>query len=115
MILTGLSALVKRKTLMQAIKNMAKDTHVVFLIAAFEIVLGLILVLSHNIWDGTWHVVITVVAWLVLIEGAFYLFVKQSIIEKLLKWFARADWFYTLISLIVVVLGIYLTYLGFFA
>jgi len=113
--ITSLAALVKRKPLMQAIKQMARNTHVVFMLAALELILGLILVLSHNVWDGTWHVVITVFAWLMLIEGVFYFFVKQSVVEKLLNWFSRADWFYTLASLVGVVLGIYLMYVGFLA
>ena len=114
LVITSLSALVKRKTFMQAIKHVARDSHIIFMIAALEIILGIILVVSHNVWDGTWHVVITVLAWLTLLEGVFYLFIKQSLIEKLFKWFARADWFYTLISLVGVVLGIYLVYQGFF-
>lgn len=114
MVLTSLSALVKRKTLMQAIKQMAHNSHVVYIIAALELIFGLILVLSHNVWDGSWRVIITVIAWLTLIEGVFYLFVKKSVITKLFEWFARADWFYTLASLIGVVLGGYLVYVGFF-
>jgi len=39
LLLTSLAALVKRKTLMQAIKSMARNTHVVYIIAAVYITL----------------------------------------------------------------------------
>jgi len=114
MVLTGLSALVKRKWLMQAVKQMARSSHIIYVIAAFELVVGLALVLSHNVWDGSWRVVVTIFGWLTLLEGIFYLFVRQSVVAKLLGWFSRADWFYTLISLASIVIGGYLVYQGFF-
>ncbi len=113
MLITSLSALVKRKTFMQVMKEMARNTHAILLIAALEVILGLILVSTHNIWDGTWHVLITVIAWLVLLEGVFYLFVKQSVVAKLFNWCARNDTLYTIGALVGVAIGLYLSYLGF--
>lgn len=41
-----------------------------FIAGFFTLILGVLLVVSHNRWVWNWRVIITVIAWLTLIKGA---------------------------------------------
>lgn len=40
-----------------------------FIVAIITLILGLLMVVSHNIWVMGWPVVITIISWLVLVSG----------------------------------------------
>ncbi len=52
-----------------------------FIIALFTFVIGLLMVVSHNIWVMAWPVVVTVFSWLVLIGGLFRLFCQDALMK----------------------------------
>ncbi len=45
------------------------DTQLMFVSGFFALIIGLLLVVSHNIWQWSWRVIITIIAWLTLIKG----------------------------------------------
>ncbi len=40
-----------------------------FIVAIITLILGLLMVASHNVWVMSWPVIITLISWLVLISG----------------------------------------------
>ena len=50
---------------------------VFFILALITLILGLLLVMSHNIWVMGWPVIITLFGWLVLISGIIRLFLPE--------------------------------------
>ena len=42
---------------------------------------GLIMVIFHNVWNQGWETVITIVSWLVLLSGAFRLFFPKTVVD----------------------------------
>ena len=52
----------------QLIKNLVHDKHLV-LPAILTIVLGLVSVLLHNVWEFNWQLIITLFGWSTLLKG----------------------------------------------
>jgi hypothetical protein len=74
--------------------------------------LGLLVVLTHNVWEADWHAVITLFGWYMLVQGVVRLFypeafarVKKTMLEDG-KWIAL-NW-------VLLVGSIYLVWVGFF-
>ena len=53
-----------------------------FITAIFTLILGLLLVASHNLWVMEWPVVITIISWFVLLGSLIRLFFADLIIKK---------------------------------
>ena len=79
-----------------------------------SLVVGLLTVLSHNVWAGGWPVVITVFGWLALIKGILRL-TWPELVGKWTNLFRGKRTLMNVILLVMVVLGIYLAYVGFSA
>jgi uncharacterized membrane protein HdeD (DUF308 family) len=75
-----------------------------------SLLFGLVIVIDHTIWEVSWRGLITLLGYLLILKGivrfAFPVFVKKCI-SKMIVWLP-------LISLILIVLGAYLTYYGFY-
>lgn len=52
-----------------------------FIVAIITIIIGLILVVSHNYWVMGWPTIITVISWLILISGLLRLFLPDVAIK----------------------------------
>lgn len=78
------------------------------------LLIGLLLVLTHNLWQGGLEtVVITVVGWIVALESLVYLFLSKAMLKKYGRWLKNKSVYYA-ITFMYLLLGSYLTYAGFF-
>ncbi len=50
-----------------------------FVTGFFTLIVGLLMVVSHNVWQWNWRVLITVIAWLTVIKGASLILCPQLI------------------------------------
>lgn len=112
LIIACAAVLVNQKPLNKILKAYAKDIGMVFFHGAFALILGLLLVLSHNIWTLDWVGLVTLLGWLTLLKGLTRMFLPESAIQFGLKIYNSAS---TLILIVFLVIGIYLTYVGFTA
>ncbi len=106
-----------------ALALLIKDKHLKSLFAKIEteeslfcwglvsFVIGLAMVLSHNIWISGWQVIITILGWLSLLKGLALLFVPEYM-KNWAKKLAVAPFLpYALVILVFV--GLIITYFGF--
>ena len=80
--------------------------------AFFTIILGLLMVVSHNIWQWSWRVIITIIAWIVLLKGVCILMLPQYTNHLSLLFVEDIDFAYSVAALDGI-LGIFLVYMGF--
>jgi hypothetical protein len=80
--------------------------------ACFIIILGLLMVVSHNIWQLNWRVIITIIAWIVFLKGVSILILPQLINHLSLLFVQDIAFAYSVASLDGI-LGLYLVYMGF--
>lgn len=53
-----------------------------FLMAIITVILGLLMVVSHNIWVKDWTVAVTIFAWATLIGGVVRLFCPEMVMKS---------------------------------
>jgi uncharacterized membrane protein len=112
LILIGLISITRRKMMMAAVADIAKNRSLIYVIAVLELLAGIALVISHNIWAWEAAVIITIVGWLMLIEAVCYLILPNRVVQGIFKRFNKNGWYLTC-GLLAVVLGLYLAGVGF--
>jgi len=73
--------------------------------------LGLVTVILHNIWVANWSIVITILGWVTLIKGVTKIGFPEYVHKRAQKFKAQQIFW----SVIILFLGIWLLYMGFFS
>ena len=107
----GLALIVNKKYLMKAIHGLLKTKGIIYIFSFFVLILGIMLVVGHNVWTADWVGLVTLLGWLVLIKGVFnVLFPKIGL--KLAEKFTPSSW-YTPTGVALIIMGAYLAANGF--
>ena len=89
------------------------DPALLFVLGLITLAIGLAMVLGHNIWSGgILPVVITLIGWLQLIRGLVALLTPSDVLAHFFDTMNFAQFSYGAFA-ITLVLGLYLTYMGF--
>jgi hypothetical protein len=73
--------------------------------------LGLLIVVSHNIWVPAWPVVITIFGWVLVFQGVMRVFWPESFAKMMKDLLMKSG--YTVMSWVWLIVGAYLLYAGF--
>lgn len=105
----GLSWLIRRKQVEAAVKEVMNSVGMLAVSGAFMTLFGLAMVLNHSMWETSWRGLVTLIAYIILVKGALrFGFPKES--KKILNFALQNKSF---MIPIVLIIGIYLTYMGF--
>ena len=110
-VLVSLALLVKPKRLERLFAE-AENEVTMFFWGIVSLVIGIAMVLVHNVWVLNWRVVITILGWLSLIKGLDVLFLPGYMRKRWSKM-DNQQWLPILFFLLFV--GLVITYLGFTA
>ena len=69
MVIVSLHLLFRHEHMKSVMTDVIAKPGLFFVFALFTLILGLLMVTSHNIWLMGWPVVITLLSWLVLLSG----------------------------------------------
>jgi len=106
MLVCGAAMLMRKSELSQAVKEFTQSKADMLFFGSAVLLFGLFIVLQHNIWDGTWRVIVTIFGWAALGKGlSFMLF--PSFLKNLSKMFTKAN-VYTFAGVLWIILGGYL-------
>jgi hypothetical protein len=75
------------------------------------LVFGLLIVMFHNVWVGSWEVIITILGWLALLKGVVLLVQPEFAIKHAQVWASRMQF----AGIFATVIGAILVYYGWFA
>ena len=89
LMVTSVAVTLRRKELVPAIEQLFDNRPLVFIMSIFAFVVGLLLVVSHNVWVAGWPVVLTILAWLVFL----YLFLPFEVLARWARWFNTPAWY----------------------
>jgi len=113
-VVVGLSLVLYPKRTIRAIHEIADDYLVPYLSGAIALVVGLLVVLTHNVWDDLTTSTVSLVGWLSLIKGALFFLLPHNSFTELAEKFSTQKaclmW-----GTITTVIGLYLVYVGFIA
>ena len=98
---------------MEIVRDLMDNRAVLFLFALISLLLGLMVVLTHNLWTGPMLVIIiTLIGWAMILRGVMLLFLPHGTIRKIFSAISYEKNYY-LIGIVSVIVGAYLTYSGF--
>jgi vacuolar-type H+-ATPase subunit I/STV1 len=113
-ILVALSMMTRRQATVETVTALLQSPSMMLILGVITLAAGLAMVLAHNVWSGgALAVVVTVVGWITMVKGLFFLFLPP---EKEAGFFLvqlHYQQFFYLYGAISLVLGVYLTYSGF--
>lgn len=113
MLIVGISLLLNKSTFQNVMKDIIQQPTAFYLSAVIALIIGILIVLSHNQWSFNWRILITFMGWTALIKGAFNLLFTQHA-YKLVEKLANHDSAYLISTIVTLFIGLLLTYCGFF-
>ncbi|KTC89893.1 DUF308 domain-containing protein [Fluoribacter dumoffii] len=113
LVIVSLLLLTRREIIVNATKELMGQRAVMFVVGVITLIIGLLMVISHNIWVMDWPVIVTLFAWLTLIGGLFRLYFPDTVYKI---WNNIMDKTGVLITtgVISLVIGLFLLYQVYF-
>ena len=108
----SLALLIKPKYLKRLFTEIENQATMLFW-GIVSLVIGLAMILAHNIWAQNWQVAITILGWASLIKGLAVLFLPE-LTKKYAKKMENQQWL-PIALVIMLFAGLVITYLGFTA
>ena len=111
LVIVGTAMLVNKRYYDKAISSLFEHKGNMLLLAIFTLVLGILMVVFHNIWTQDWRVLITILCWITFIKGIIRLLFPVVIFRC--SKIVNHNYFYYPVFVIILTLGIYLLYMGY--
>jgi hypothetical protein len=108
LLISGFFLLLKSKTIPNLLKDFFDHPAIVYLTGVILIFLSSMYLVQYNVWDGSWHTLITLFAWAIMLKGLMYIFTPQMLNEMSVKRFRGP---FTVYGLIAIIVGLYLFFL----
>lgn len=108
----GIALIVYRDLYAQMTRDFIQQRLLRTVISFSELVVGLFIVIGHNVWSPAPAAVITVLGWMFVLEGASYLLLPEKWSTRFVSAVNRPQ-FFIACGVIGIVLGIYLADYGF--
>jgi hypothetical protein len=80
-LLAGLGFLINQKFYSEVVKDLKQHSGMIYIGGAFVFLLGLYLVLQHNIWEMNLSGFITLLVWAMLLKGAALLLIPMQFLQ----------------------------------
>jgi hypothetical protein len=112
-VIAGLSMALRRKMLMTVFNEMFQTRALSYILGLMSLLVGLFIVLQHNLWNGSLEIIISILGWYLFIESIPYLFISQEKMKRALNWLENRKVYYG-IAFGYLMLGSYLVCAGFF-
>jgi hypothetical protein len=84
----------------------------IYFLGSLRVLIGLAIVVAHNVWIGTLGTVMIAFGWVTLLRGIAMLLLPAETERKILAIFSRGNVWYTM-AIVAIVLGGWLAYAGF--
>jgi uncharacterized membrane protein len=109
----ALAMLINRRDTIIMMHELMDSRPVLYAFGFMILFIGVITVLTHNIWSGdALTILVTLVGWAMILKAFVLLFLPHGSLRKLFNSF-QFEKLYYLIAVIALILGIFLTYFGF--
>jgi len=93
-------------------EGFSHDSALLFFGTIVSFIIGIILIVFHNVWVMDWRVLITLIAWLTFLKGVLYLFHPKTVQTLVVVYQSNRAIYIT--GTITLALGLFLDYKGFF-
>ena len=80
-VVIGAGLLLNRKAFQEIMEGFTKDKALIFISGLMTFIIGLAMVIFHNMWITDWRLIITVFGWLTLIKGVILIVFPDRVIS----------------------------------
>ncbi len=113
-LIIGAGFVFNRKAFQQVMEDFCKNAALVFYGGVLALVIGVVIILTHNVWVAHWAVIITIIGWLALIKG-IWMIVFPNTVSKFMQAYQKNESLLIVHSIVALIFGAVLTFFGFFA
>lgn len=114
LVVIGLALLLRTNHFQKMYQEIIKSEMMLILSGIFALVLGTVIVLSHNIWEASWVVILTIFGWMGVAKGVLLLLLPGEMAQMTSKWF-KGKGLLIFAGVFYLLLGLVLGYFGWFA
>ena len=107
----GLGFILNRDHIQKVFSAVVKNHALQLVATILPLIFGSYLVVIHNHWVANWSIIITLIAWIILIVGAFRAIFPEFWIERVKKFQEKGSIFTS--GIVFLVLGLILMFFGF--
>jgi uncharacterized membrane protein len=111
-LILGIGLLANRKTFKRIIEDFCKNEALVLYGGLIAFVVGVVIILTHNVWAANWTIIITLIGWAGLIKGIWMIVFPDSV-HKLMKIYQNNENVLLIHAMLALMLGAVLTFFGF--
>ncbi len=111
-VIVGLIVMIRKQSIMPTMKELLKNRSLLFLLGIAHLTAGLVIVITHPMLALNVPGVISLIGWIMTIEGILYLAMPYRAVQKFIGSFNQQGW-YTSGGIAAVLLGMYLVWYGF--
>lgn len=108
----GIALFFKPHDFQNTIKIIAKSNGIMSLISIIPLIVGLAIIIGHNIWVMHWVVLITIIGWLIFLKGILRLFFYKEVMKRWEKLAVNKK-FFVWLGIVLFIVGLYLAAKGF--
>ncbi len=113
-VIIGLGLLVNRRGVRAMAQEILRSRPLVFLFGLLDLVMGLAIVLTHNVWVASWPVIITLIGWIGIVRGTVRILAPDQVTAFGSKMIEH-EGLLTGSAAVAIVLGLILSYFGYLA
>jgi uncharacterized membrane protein len=112
-VIIGVGLFLNRERYLAVVDEVILSKTLLYVFGVMALTGGLAILLTHNVWVWDWPVVITIIAWLMVVRGSLRIVIPQQI-EAIAKGMTNQLPTLLLISdMIVISLGLFLSWKGY--
>lgn len=111
-LIISISMLLHMDQFITHVNNLMGNASLMFVTGFFTLILGILLVVSHNIWEGSWRLIITIIGWVTLLKGVT-IFLYPQFIDNITISFTQNTHIAYASAIIELLLSLLLLYFGF--
>jgi len=112
LIVIGVGLLLKQTEFREMATDFLSSRALIFVSGLLTLVVGLAIVLTHNVWEFNWPVIITILGWLSIFGGVFRILFPDSV-QSMGTSMLDKPAVMTVSGAIQIVLGLWLSYVGY--
>jgi uncharacterized protein YjeT (DUF2065 family) len=110
-VMFGLGMLINGSYYKKALDEMMNNSGFMVFGGMISLVIGFLLVRSHNVWVGDWTVLVTILGWLALVKGVLLLLAPNFLVDISKSILKNTQ----VVGVGALILGLILGYFGFYA
>lgn len=112
LIVIGAGVFINLELYRRMVAGFAGNTLLIYMAGTIALLLGLIVVTFHNVWEWRWPVIITILGWLSLVKGAIRILAPRLVADRA-ALYARNSNTLMVTAIALLILGGVLAYFGY--